>query len=54
MQAVGTPFKGPLTTSVTLQLSNYGIDAQVSVPPQSQVTSHESCAVSSGGGYQCN
>jgi hypothetical protein len=54
MQAVGTPFKGPLTTSVTLQLSNYGIDAQVSVPPQSQVTSHESCTVSSGGGYQCN
>jgi len=50
---IGGPHKGPLTASVTLQLSNYGIDAQVSVPPQSEVTSHESCTVSSSG-YQCD
>jgi hypothetical protein len=49
----GSPEKGPLTVSVTLQLSNYGIDAQVNVPPPSQITSHESCTVSSSG-YQCS
>jgi hypothetical protein len=48
----GKPLKGPLTVSVTLQLSNYGIDAQVSIPPPSEITSHESCTVSSSG-YQC-
>jgi hypothetical protein len=55
MQVVGSgkPYKGPLTVSVTLELSNYGIDAQVSVPPQSEITSHQSCTVSSSG-YQCN
>jgi hypothetical protein len=51
--STGNPHKGPLTVSVTLQLSNYGIDAQVSIPPQSEVSSHESCTVSSSG-YQCN
>lgn len=47
------PFKFPVILSITLRLSDYGTNAQVSVPAQSEVTSHQSCTVSSSG-YECN
>jgi len=47
-----TPVRFPVTVSVTLRLSDYGIDAQPSVPPPSDITSHQSCTVTSDG-YNC-
>jgi len=46
------PYKYPVTFSVSLQLSDYGIDAQPVVPTPSEITAHQSCTVSSTG-YSC-
>jgi hypothetical protein len=50
--AISPPYKYPLTFSVSLQLSNYGTDAQPSVPTRSEITSHQSCTISPSG-YSC-
>jgi hypothetical protein len=51
--ASGQPYKFPVTTSVTLQLSDYGAASQVSLPPQSEITSKQACTVSSSG-FDCS
>jgi hypothetical protein len=42
----------PVTFSVSLQLSDYGTDAQPIVPTPSEITSHQLCNISSNG-YTC-
>jgi hypothetical protein len=49
---VTVPLAYPMTTSVSLRLSHYGVPVHVIPPPSAQITSRETCVVS-GDGFSC-
>jgi hypothetical protein len=50
MKAVNAAsMKLPITVSVTLDLSNYGVTANAPIPTPDQITGHQSCVISASG-----